>query len=125
MKIMKPVLRSMYLASLILLLVFLAACGSEDTTSAADQEGSANDAEETSANEDKLQVVSSFTIITDMVREVGGDKVDVHNLVPTGTDPHEYEPLPEDTKKAADADVLFYNGMNLEGRRRWLVFQND
>ena len=112
---MKPVLRSMYLASLILLLVFLAACGSEDTTSAADQEGSANDAEETSANEDKLQVVSSFTIITDMVREVGGDKVDVHNLVPTGTDPHEYEPLPEDTKKAADADVLFYNGMNLEG----------
>nr|WP_289039506.1 zinc ABC transporter substrate-binding protein [uncultured Allobacillus sp.] len=112
---MKTVLRGTILASLILLLVFLVACGGDDTTSAADQEGTTNDAGETTANEDRLQVVSSFTIITDMVREVGGDKVDVHNLVPTGTDPHEYEPLPEDTKKAADADILFYNGMNLEG----------
>lgn len=64
---------------------------------------------------DRIKVVSSFTIITDMVNEIGQEKVDVHNLVPTGNDPHEYEPLPQDIKKVTDADVLFYNGMNLEG----------
>lgn len=90
------------MASLAVLL--LAACG--------DDKG--KDAKKESDG-DKLQVVASFTIISDIVREIGGDKVDVHNLVPTGTDPHEYEPLPEDSKKATDADILFYNGMNLEG----------
>src|SRR5699024_10014530 len=65
--------------------------------------------------DDKLEVMASFTIISDMAREIGGDKVEVYNLVPTGTDPHEYEPLPEDTKQATDADILFYNGLNLEG----------
>lgn len=97
---MKSFLKAIILASFAL--VLLAACGG-------------NEASDGSNSGDKLQVVSSFTIITDMVREVGGDKVEVHNLVPTGTDPHEYEPLPEDIKKSTDADILFYNGMNLEG----------
>src|SRR5699024_6648558 len=54
-------------------------------------------------------------IISDIIRQIGGDHVEVHNLVPTGTDPHEYEPLPDDIKAATDADVLFHNGLNLEG----------
>lgn len=66
-------------------------------------------------NSEKLQVVTSFSIIEDMAKEIGGDLVDVYNLVPTGTDPHEYSPLPNDIKAATDADVLFYNGLNLEG----------
>lgn len=90
--------------------LLLAACGD------ASEKGSSSDSE-------KLQVISSFTIISDIVREIGGDKVDVHNLVPTGTDPHEYEPLPEDSKKAADADILFYNGMNLEGGENGWFFK--
>ncbi|MFD2117222.1 metal ABC transporter solute-binding protein, Zn/Mn family [Paenibacillus yanchengensis] len=65
--------------------------------------------------QDQLQVVTSFTIIQDLAREIGGDDVAIYNLVPTGTDPHEYEPLPEDIKRASDADILFYNGLNLEG----------
>ena len=73
-----------------------------------DEDGG-TDADET------LQVVSSFSILTDIVEEIGGEHVDVHNLVPIGTDPHEYEPLPEDIKAATDADILFYNGLNLEG----------
>ncbi|MHA6260470.1 metal ABC transporter solute-binding protein, Zn/Mn family [Sporosarcina sp. CAU 1771] len=86
-----------------LLTVFmLAACGSKDTDSGA-SEG------------EKLKVVTSFTIIADMAREIGGDLVEVYNLVPSGTDPHEYEPLPDDIKAATDADILFYNGLNLEG----------
>src|SRR5690625_3064805 len=97
-------------------LLILVACGGNDQSFPSNDDSSGK-------NGDKLQVVSSFTIITDMVREVGGDKVDVHNLVPTGTDPHEYEPLPEDIKMATDADLLFYNGMNLEGGKDGWFFK--
>lgn len=67
--------------------------------------------------EQPLKVVTSFTILEDMVHALGGDRVEVHNLVPTGTDPHEYEPLPDDIRAAADADLLLFNGLNLEGGR--------
>jgi len=98
---MKKVFKGLGLS---LLAVFmLAACGND------------NDNEANKNEDDKLKVVTSFTIIADMAREIGGDKVDVYNLVPSGTDPHEYEPLPEDIKAATDADILFYNGLNLEG----------
>ena len=69
----------------------------------------------TGAARDPLRVVTSFTILEDMVRAIGGDFVTVHNLVPTGTDPHEYEPLPDDIRAAVDADLLVSNGLNLEG----------
>src|SRR5690625_3117209 len=71
-------------------------------------------AKETTDN-DTLQVITSFTLIEDMVKQIGGDFVETHNLVPIGTDPHEYDPLPEDIKVATDADIIFYNGFNLEG----------
>src|SRR5690625_589368 len=64
---------------------------------------------------EKIKAVTSFTLLEDMVKEIGGDLVEAHNLVPTGTDPHEYDPLPDDIKAATDADILFYNGLNLEG----------
>lgn len=90
------------LTILLVLVLMLTACGKKE---ASEDEG----------NDDQILVVSSFTIISDMARQIGGDKVKVHNLVPTGEDPHEYEPLPDDIKAAEDADVLLYNGMNLEG----------
>lgn len=62
-----------------------------------------------------LKVLSSFSILSDMAREIGGEKVTVHNLVPVGTDPHNYDPKPADVKFATDADLVLYNGLNLEG----------
>src|SRR5699024_1362373 len=67
------------------------------------------------ADNGTLQAVSSFTILTDIVEEVGGEPVEVDNLVPVGQDPHEYDASPDDSKALADADVFFYNGLNLEG----------
>lgn len=72
-------------------------------------ENNKNEAEET------LQVVTSFTLIEDMVKEIAQDRVRIHNLVPIGTDPHQYDALPDDTKAVTNADLLFYNGLNLEG----------
>ncbi|HLS36031.1 MAG TPA: zinc ABC transporter substrate-binding protein [Bacillota bacterium] len=74
-------------------------------------------------DDDILQVITSFTLIEDMVKQIGGDFVETHNLVPIGTDPHEYDPLPEDIKIATDADIIFYNGFNLEGNEEggWIV----
>ncbi len=68
---------------------------------------------------DGLQVVASFTLLSDMVEKIAGGIPDapihVHNLVPTGTDPHEYEPLPQDLQATTDADLVVYNGLDLEG----------
>lgn len=87
--------------------IVLAACGNEEET--------ASDANENSTSNDTLKVVTTFTLLEDIVNQIGGDSVETFNLVPTGTDPHEYEPLPEDMRETEDADVLFFNGFNLEG----------
>jgi len=64
---------------------------------------------------DKVKVISSFSILTDILYQIGKDSIDVHNLAPVGTDPHEYQPVPEDMKFASSADLFVYNGLNLEG----------
>jgi zinc/manganese transport system substrate-binding protein len=67
--------------------------------------------------EDRLKVVASFSILADLVKNVGGDKVDVVSLVGPNGDAHVYAPAPPDAKKIADAKVLVINGLGLEG---WL-----
>jgi len=63
---------------------------------------------------DKLVALSTFTIISDMVREVGGDKVEAISLTKPGAEIHGYQPTPNDLVQASRAQVIFENGMNLE-----------
>lgn len=85
-----------------------------------------NNNQENGTADEKLLIVTSFTLIEDIVKQMGGDLVTTHNLVPIGTDPHEYEPLPEDTKAVTDAAGIIYNGFNLEGGEDgWLMRMVD
>lgn len=67
--------------------------------------------------QDKLDVVASFSILGDMVTEIGGDHVELVTLVGRNGDPHVYEPTPSDARALHDADVLVVNGLKFEG---WL-----
>jgi len=61
-----------------------------------------------------IDVVASFTVLADVVKNVGGDNVNVRSLVPTNGDPHEFEPSPDDAKAVKAAALTFVSGDTLE-----------
>lgn len=61
-----------------------------------------------------LDVVASFSVLADVVKNVGGDHVTVKSLVPPNGDPHEFEPSPDDAKALKSADVAFVSADGLE-----------
>lgn len=69
----------------------------------------------------KLPVVASFSILADMVREVGGDLVEVTSLVGPNADAHGFEPTPSDAKRLAQAKLVVVNGLNFEGWTNRLI----
>lgn len=83
--------------------IVLAACGTDvsDNGDVADRE---------------INVIATTGMIADAVRNVGGDRVDVTGLMGPGVDPHLYRPTASDVSALENADIIFYNGLELEGR---------
>ena len=69
---------------------------------------------EDTSSEKKLNVMASFYPMYDFATKVGGDKVEVTNMVPAGTEPHDWEPAATDVKNLEEADVFIYNGAGME-----------
>lgn len=66
------------------------------------------------AADEKLKVVTTFTVIADMARNVAGDAATVTSITRPGAEIHNYQPTPGDILKAQDADLILWNGLNLE-----------
>lgn len=62
-----------------------------------------------------VEAVASFTVLADIVKQVGGDRVHVKSLVGPNGDPHTFEPTPQDSQALAGAQVVFVSGLGLEG----------
>ena len=89
-----------------LLAALLAGCASAQPSS-----GSSGTSPEST---EKLSVYASFYPMFDFAKKIGGDKVDITNMVPAGTEPHDWEPAAADIAGLEEADIFIYNGAGME-----------
>ncbi|WP_242072137.1 metal ABC transporter substrate-binding protein [Nostoc sp. FACHB-110] len=68
----------------------------------------------TTQGNEKPLVVATSTVIADLAQEVGGDEIQLQGILQPGADPHVYEPVPADSRFLEKADLILYNGYNLE-----------
>lgn len=71
---------------------------------------------ESAPSNGNLNIVTTTTLLTDLLNEVGGDKVNVQGLMGSGVDPHLYKASAGDVTKLSTADLIFYGGLHLEGK---------
>lgn len=64
--------------------------------------------------QDRLKVATTFTVLADMAQNVAGDVADVESITKPGAEIHGYEPTPRDLVRVSDADLILWNGLNLE-----------
>ena len=94
---------SLYL--LVLLLMVAGGCQKDNTEDPANANPT---------TEKKLHVVATIGMITDILKNIGRDRIDVTGIVGEGVDPHLYKPTAGDVERLKNADIIFYNGLNLE-----------
>jgi zinc/manganese transport system substrate-binding protein len=75
----------------------------------------------TPARAEPLTIVASFSIIADMAEKIGGPRVAVASLIPRATDPHVFQPSPNDARLLQSAQIIFINGLGLEGSVERLI----
>lgn len=71
---------------------------------------------DTKKTNEKVNVVTTTTMITDLVKNIGGNKINLQGLMGSGVDPHLYKASEGDVTKLYNADIIFYNGLHLEGK---------
>lgn len=87
---------------LVMFALFSAGCGDDKTS------------ETTKVKSEKIVAVSTITIINDIVKSIGKDKVEAHSICGVGIDPHTYHPKPSDPRLVSNSDIVFINGFALE-----------
>ena len=95
------------LCLLVLLLMVAGGCQKDNSEDAANA---------SPTTEKKLRVVATISMITDILENIGGDRIDVTGIVGEGVDPHLYKPTAGDVERLKDAEIIFYNGLNLEAK---------
>ena len=98
--------------------IWISGCNRIEETSSTTSNTEATDvaADSSADTEDKKKVLTTFTVLADIAQNVAGDKLNVESITRIGAEIHGYEPTPSDIVKAQDADLILYNGMDLE---RW------
>lgn len=71
---------------------------------------------ETKSKNEKFTIVTTTSMITDLVKNIGGEKVNVQGLMGAGVDPHLYKASEGDVSKLSNADMIVYSGLHLEGK---------
>lgn len=102
-------MKKLILSTLFLPVFALAACGNTGTDSADSPESSSTE------NDDKLQVYTTVYPLTYFTERIGGDLVDVQSVYPAGANEHTFEPTQQDMIAIAEADLMLYIGLGLEG----------
>ncbi|MCB9154328.1 MAG: zinc ABC transporter substrate-binding protein [Caldilineae bacterium] len=108
-------MRNRLLATLSIVLLALAITGCGSTASQEQVAPTAPTTQDaTPVAADQLKVIATTTIVGDVVRNVGGEAIDLTVLLPIGADPHGFEPAPADIAAVNSADLVFINGLELE-----------
>lgn len=98
--------RVLYLITVILLMMSLAACNKNtDTKQTSKAESSENG---------KIKIAVTFNPLKEFAEAVGGDKVKVETIIPNGSEPHDFDPRAKDLINIENADIFVYNGFNME-----------
>ena len=99
-------------------LFILAACGNGNGSAT----GVVAAGQDQAQGQEPIQIVATISIIADMVYQVAGELVEIYTIVPIGDNPEEHDILPSDMMAVASADIIFFNGWNLEAGNEW--FEN-